>query len=90
MDFCGIITAQFDCPAFDERTANVTYQIPDDAQCDKYYVCIDGVPQETLCEDGLVFDPHRRSEHKCDLPYLVDCTGREKLRKLSITTVFSN
>merc|ERR1719383_1683774 len=71
---------QFDCPAVDARTANVTYQIPDDVQCDKYYVCIDGVAEENLCEDGLVFDPHRRSEHKCDLPYLVDCTGREQLQ----------
>jgi len=71
---------QFECPAVDARTANVTYQIPDDAQCDKYFVCIDGVAEEMLCEDGLVFDPHRRSEHKCDLPYLVDCTGREKLQ----------
>ena len=54
-------------------------------QCDRYYVCIDGEAEELLCEDGLVFDPFKKTDYKCDLPSLVDCSGREQLRKNSRT-----
>ena len=66
--------AQFECPARDGQYIH-------EEQCDKYYVCIDGEAEEMLCEDGLVFDPFKRTDYKCDLPSLVDCSGREALRK---------
>lgn len=66
----------------------------DENQCDKYYICVDGEAEELLCEDGLVFDPFKRTDYKCDLPSLVDCSGREALRKPlqykpSIRTIFN-
>ena len=66
--------AQFECPAKDG-------QYEDEFQCDKYYVCTKGVAEEKLCEDGLVFDPFKRSEFKCNLFTNVDCEDRTELRK---------
>ena len=65
-------------------------QFMDDSQCDKYYICTDGIAEEMLCEDGLVFDPFKKSEHKCDLPSLVDCDGREQLRKFHHTVTMGH
>merc|ERR1712071_627949 len=60
-------SGQFVCPTIeDARYANLTHQYQDDVQCDKYYACTNGVAEEKLCDDGLVFDPLRRSEHKYD------------------------
>merc|ERR1711980_29894 len=68
-----LASAQFECPARDGQYIH-------EEQCDKYYVCIDGEAEEMLCEDGLVFDPFKRTDYKCDLPSLVDCSGREALQ----------
>lgn len=65
---------QFKCPPKDG-------QYPDPVQCDKYYVCKEGVAEERLCEDGLVFDPLKRSTaHKCDHVFNVDCEDRTELQ----------
>jgi len=51
-------------------------------QCDKYYVCRDGVAQEQLCPDGLVFDPYSRKKPPllCDHYFNVDCGDRTDLQ----------
>ena len=67
-------SGQFVCPDKDG-------QYEDEFQCDKYYVCTDGVAEEMLCDDGLVFDPFKRSQHKCNLMSNVDCEERTELRK---------
>ena len=64
----------FKCPAKDG-------QYPDPIQCDLYYVCVNGVATAKLCEDGLVFDEFKRSNHKCDHMHNVDCEDRTELRK---------
>ena len=69
-------SGQFVCPPKDG-------QYEDEFQCDKYYVCEDGVAEEMLCKDGLVFDPFKRSEHKCDHLANVDCGDRLEMRKSS-------
>lgn len=69
-----LITGQtFKCPAKDG-------QYPDPIQCDLYYVCVNGVATAKLCEDGLVFDPFKRSNHKCDHMHNVDCEDRTELQ----------
>ena len=67
-------SGQFVCPPKDG-------QYEDEFQCDKYYVCEDGVAEEMLCKDGLVFDPFKRSEHKCNILSNVDCGDRLEMRK---------
>ena len=55
----------------------------DPRQCDKYVQCTDGVPEEKLCPDGLVFNEKlEKLRYPCDYPAEVDCTGRNQLRKL--------
>lgn len=56
-------------------------QFEDLKQCDKYYDCIDGIPREKYCPDGLVFDPLNRKINKCDHVFNVDCGDRNELRK---------
>jgi len=53
----------------------------DTRQCDKYYDCFDGIPEERLCPDGLVFDPFSRKREPCDHYFNVDCGDRLDLRK---------
>merc|ERR1712061_634637 len=48
----------------------------DTRQCDKYYDCYDGIPEERLCPDGLVFDPFSRKREPCDHYFNVDCGDR--------------
>ncbi|KAK9729741.1 Chitin binding Peritrophin-A domain [Popillia japonica] len=52
------------------------------AQCDAYIECIDGVGEERLCPDGLLFNaalgPHA---FPCQYPIDVDCVGRTTTRK---------
>ena len=55
--------------------------IEDPRQCDKYYDCFDGIPEERLCPDGLVFDPFSRKREPCDHYFNVDCGDRLDLRK---------
>ncbi|KAF7381495.1 hypothetical protein HZH66_013889 [Vespula vulgaris] len=63
----------FNCP-------NKDGQYEDVKQCDKYYDCLDGVPTEKLCPDGLVFDPLNRKVNKCDHVFNVDCGDRLELQ----------
>ena len=56
-----------------------TYDDP--KQCDKYFECYDGVPEERLCPDGLVFDPYSRKREPCDHYFNVDCGDRLELRE---------
>ena len=53
----------------------------DTNQCDKYYDCLDGIAEERLCPDGLVFDPFSRKREPCDHYFNVDCGDRLDLRK---------
>ena len=57
----------------------------DTNQCDKYYDCLDGIAEERLCPDGLVFDPFSRKREPCDHYFNVDCGDRLDLRKLFIS-----
>ena len=54
---------------------------PDPVQCDKYYDCLDDIPEDRLCPDGLVFDPFSRKREPCDHYFNVDCGDRLELRK---------
>ncbi|KAK5640512.1 hypothetical protein RI129_011323 [Pyrocoelia pectoralis] len=46
--------------------------------CDAYIECEDGVGEEKLCPDGLLFNPSLGIyQHPCQYPVQVDCTGRE-------------
>ncbi len=63
-----------------------TYEDP--RQCDKYYECYDGKPEERLCPDGLVFDPFSRKREPCDHYFNVDCGDRLELRKSPIGFFF--
>jgi len=49
-------------------------------QCDKYWVCVDGVAKQKLCPDGLVFLEAGSQIEKCEFPFAVDCTSRPKLQ----------
>ena len=64
------------CPERNGRFAH-------DSQCDAYIECEDGVGEEKLCPDGLLFNPKARFfSYPCHYPIDVDCTGRPNLRKL--------
>lgn len=56
-------------------------RFPVQNQCDAYIECIDGVPEEKLCPEGLVFNPEARFNYPCGYPIDVDCTSRPNLRK---------
>merc|ERR1712240_17778 len=65
--------SNFRCPDRDG-----TY--PDSIQCDRYYDCQDGLAEEKLCQDGLVFDPYSRKREPCDHYFNVDCGDRLELQ----------
>ena len=67
--------SNFRCPE-----ASGTFEDP--VQCDKYYECYDGVAEERLCQDGLVFDPFSRKREPCDHYFNVDCGDRLELREI--------
>ena len=55
---------------------------PDPRQCDKYYDCYDGVAEEVLCPDGMVFNPNFDPRREpCDHYFQVECGDRIELRK---------
>ncbi|XP_025831508.1 protein obstructor-E [Agrilus planipennis] len=64
---------QFKCPPKDG-------QYEDPVQCDKFYVCEEGIATPKLCPDGLVYDPLIRKINKCDQPFNVDCGDRIELQ----------
>ncbi|XP_043476864.1 protein obstructor-E-like [Leptopilina heterotoma] len=54
---------------------------PDPEQCDLYYACVDGQPEERLCKDGLVFRDDNPKKDFCDLPANVPCGDRTLLQE---------
>lgn len=57
-------------------------RFPHESQCDAYVECEDGIGEEKLCPDGLLFNPKARFfSYPCQYPIDVDCTGRSNLRK---------
>merc|ERR1712227_1081408 len=50
----ALAQSNFRCPEKDGY-------FPDPVQCDKYYDCYDGVAEEVLCPDGMVFNPYSGS-----------------------------
>lgn len=49
--------------------------------CDAYVECRDGVPEEKLCPDGLLFNAAAGVfAYPCQYPIDVDCTGREQVQ----------
>lgn len=62
---------------------NARYAI--DGQCDAYIECTDGVPEEKLCEDGLLFnDKANLFSFPCQYPIDVNCTTRAKLQSAQV------
>lgn len=70
------VGAQFRCPEPKGFFA-------DPEQCDLYYVCTDGQPEERLCKDGLMFRDDNPKKEFCDIPPNVDCGTRTALREFS-------
>ena len=57
---------------------------PDPEQCDKYYECVDNIPETKFCPDGLLFEASDPNSELCDYPFNVDCGDREFVRKFLI------
>ncbi|XP_033212676.1 protein obstructor-E-like [Belonocnema kinseyi] len=55
-------------------------RFPVHSQCDAYIECIDGVGEEKLCPEGLLFNPNVRFNYPCGYPIDVDCLGRSSLQ----------
>ncbi|XP_076236935.1 protein obstructor-E [Calliopsis andreniformis] len=51
-------------------------RFPVPMQCDAYIECIDGIPEEKLCPEGLLFNPEARFNYPCGYPIDVNCDGR--------------
>ncbi|KAJ8682728.1 hypothetical protein QAD02_018520 [Eretmocerus hayati] len=68
------VNGQFKCP--ESRGF-----FPDSRQCDLYYACADGQPEERLCKDGLVFKDDNPKRENCDIPANVDCGDRTELQE---------
>lgn len=48
----------------------------------RYIECVDGIPEEKLCPDGLLFNPAAGVfAFPCQYPIDVDCTGRDRTRE---------
>nr|CAD7455182.1 unnamed protein product [Timema tahoe] len=58
---------------------------PSPSQCDAYIECIDNVPEEKLCPDGLLFNPKALFTFPCQYPVDVDCEGRSSLQPAQAT-----
>jgi len=55
-------------------------RFPSPTRCDVYVQCEDGVPQEIVCPDGLLFNAKARYfAYPCQYPKDVDCEGRPGL-----------
>jgi hypothetical protein len=70
----ALAEAQFRCP-------EPKGYYPDPEQCDLYYACVDGQPEERFCKDGLVFRDDNPKKELCDVPANVQCGDRTALRK---------
>ncbi|XP_058790684.1 protein obstructor-E-like [Phymastichus coffea] len=55
-------------------------RFPVASQCDAYVECVDGVGEEKLCPEGLLFNPEARFNYPCGYPIDVKCEGRSALQ----------
>ncbi|XP_006623243.1 protein obstructor-E-like [Apis dorsata] len=69
VNFYGKQQTSLSCP---ERNG----RFPISSQCDAYIECIDGIPEEKLCPEGLLFSPEARFNYPCGYPIDVNCEGR--------------
>ncbi|XP_046669914.1 protein obstructor-E-like [Homalodisca vitripennis] len=54
-------------------------RFPVSTQCDAYIECVDGVPEQKLCPDGLLFNAKSAFfAYPCQYPPEVDCEGRSQ------------
>ncbi|KAK1123548.1 hypothetical protein K0M31_008253 [Melipona bicolor] len=51
------------------------------SQCDAYIECKDGIPEQMLCPDGLLFNPNIRYNYPCGYPIDVDCGERSNRQR---------
>ncbi|KAG4072758.1 hypothetical protein HA402_005235 [Bradysia odoriphaga] len=80
--FASVINTQkFECP-----TGNGSFPHP--TQCDKYYDCKEGIAEEVLCSDGLVFNQNLTRAGKCDQIFNVDCGVRTILQTPAPTSEY--
>lgn len=56
----------------DNNAAAITY-IASKSLCDKYYICVDGLPANQTCAPGLQYNPACQC---CDFPSRANCTVR--------------
>lgn len=57
-------------------------------QCDAYVECREGVPEEKLCADGLLFnDKAGHFTFPCQYPIDVDCSTRAKLQPAQVHSI---
>ncbi|KAL7301022.1 hypothetical protein TKK_0006294 [Trichogramma kaykai] len=56
-------------------------RFPVASQCDAYIECVEGVPEQKLCPEGLVFNPEARFNNHCGYPIDVQCAGRSALQR---------
>ena len=63
------------------RCPEVNGFFPDPEQCDKYYECVNEIPETKFCPDGLLFEASDPNSELCDYPFNVDCGAREYVRK---------
>ncbi|CAD1468984.1 unnamed protein product, partial [Heterotrigona itama] len=68
-------------PAFHNQSCPEKYgRFAIASQCDAYIECNDGIPEQMLCPDGLLFNPNVRYNYPCGYPVDVDCAGRSNLQ----------
>jgi len=69
--------AQIDYPEVEFLCPENNGFFPDPEQCDKYYECVDNIPETKFCPDGLLFEASDPNSELCDYPFNVDCGDRE-------------
>ncbi|XP_054272058.1 protein obstructor-E-like [Macrosteles quadrilineatus] len=63
---------------------NGRFAVP--SQCDAYIECVDGVPEQKLCPDGLLFNSNAKFfAYPCQYPSEVDCAGRSAVQPAQAT-----
>lgn len=64
-------------------------RFPSPTRCDTYIQCEDGVSQEIVCPDGLLFNAKARYfAYPCQYPVDVDCEGRPGLSQYYVVSHF--
>uniref|UniRef100_A0A146M7V2 Peritrophin-1 n=3 Tax=Lygus hesperus TaxID=30085 RepID=A0A146M7V2_LYGHE len=49
-------------------------------QCDAYVECLDGIPYQRTCPDGLLFKDNYKRGYPCGYPQEVNCEGRAAIQ----------